>query len=115
MKKYIEADKIMERINSASNGHKAVHGDIANLFADGLDYAVDLVDDMPAADVVPAQRWISVNEKLPDEETRVLVALDGTFNSYTLIDTDRILNGKWVRWSVSVTHWMPLPEPPKEE
>lgn len=55
--------------------------------------------------------WISVKDRLPDEDTRVLVYIKGT---YTFFDTDRILYGKWVRWNASVTHWMPLPEPPKD-
>lgn len=57
--------------------------------------------------------WISVKEKLPEEDTRVLVHVDSD-RSYTKIDTDRILDGIWVRWCTDVTHWMPLPEPPKE-
>ena len=58
--------------------------------------------------------WISVEERLPEEEARVLVWLNIEDN-YTTIDTDRILCGKWVRWNSFVTHWMPLPEPPKME
>ena len=63
--------------------------------------------------------WISVEEGLPNESTipkdRVIVALDGTRNSNVLIDTDRIVNGKWVRWHGSVTHWMEPPLLPREE
>lgn len=55
--------------------------------------------------------WIRIEEKIPDEKTRVLVFIP---HSDTKIDTDRILNGKWVRWNGHVTHWMPLPEPPEE-
>ena len=56
--------------------------------------------------------WISVEDRLPDENTRVLVFIPYTD---TKIDTDRILNGKWVRWIDKITHWQPLPEPPEEE
>lgn len=56
--------------------------------------------------------WISVEDRLPQEEIRVLVAIKSE-RSYTEIDTDRIINGKWVRWSNDVTHWQPLPELPK--
>jgi hypothetical protein len=58
--------------------------------------------------------WISVHDKLPDEDIRVLVSIDSD-RSYTKIDTDRILNGNWVRWYKDVTHWMPTPELPKGE
>lgn len=62
--------------------------------------------------------WISVEERLPDNNTeRVLVFLvDDDFTKpigENKIDTDRFVDGKWVRWSRFVTHWMPLPEPPK--
>lgn len=58
--------------------------------------------------------WISVKERLPDENVRVLVYLRSD-RGYTTMDTDRLLNGKWVRWgALEVTHWLALPTPPKE-
>lgn len=59
------------------------------------------------------QEWISVEERLPETDTRVLVYMHENRMSYTKIDTDRIVARKWVRWGDLVTHWMPLPEPPK--
>lgn len=61
-------------------------------------------------------KWISVDERLPEEDTRVLVYLniektDAT--TYTFFDTDRILEGRWVRWGEYISHWMSLPKPPK--
>lgn len=62
--------------------------------------------------------WISVEDRLPENGiSRVLVFLrDDDFTKpigENKIDTDRYLDGKWVRWSKYVTHWMPLPMPPK--
>jgi hypothetical protein len=60
------------------------------------------------------QEWISVEERLPSEDVRVLVWLRKDHKTtYTRIDTDRRLNGAWVRWYESATHWMPLPSAPK--
>ena len=56
--------------------------------------------------------WISVAERLPENDVRVLVYINSE-RSYTKIDTDRMVDGKFVRWYKDVTHWMPLPEPPK--
>ena len=58
------------------------------------------------------QEWISVDERLPEEDVRVLVYINSE-RSYTKIDTDRMVDGEWVRWSKDITHWMPLPEAPK--
>lgn len=62
--------------------------------------------------------WISVEERLPKNQlARVLVFLKtNDFTSpigFNKIDTDRFVNGKWVRWGENVTHWMPLPYVPK--
>lgn len=59
-------------------------------------------------------RWIPVTEQLPDEDTRVLVWLRVKIYDHTHMDTDRVHRNRWVRWGEDVTHWMPLPEPPKE-
>lgn len=61
--------------------------------------------------------WIAVTERLPeDNNDRVLVATDSDcpFGN-PKIDTDRYCDGRWVRYGDHVTHWMPLPEPPKED
>ena len=57
--------------------------------------------------------WISVDERLPEIPDRVLVYVNASHLSETAIDTDRISDGRWVRWGTLVTHWMPLPEAPK--
>ena len=63
--------------------------------------------------------WISVKDRLPEEDVRVLVWLSDEVDAYTTvrmrIDTDRRHNSRWVRWNRYITHWMPLPQPPKGE
>ena len=52
--------------------------------------------------------WISVKERLPEPWTQVIGILpDGGFRvTWTYYD------GSW--WDSGITHWMPLPDPPKE-
>ena len=64
-------------------------------------------------------KWIPVTERLPEDGERALVMrFDYVTNTpfYDLLWFDK---GEW--WNrrytgnYAVTHWMPLPEPPKEE
>ena len=86
----------------------------------GLLTAPHTADDLIANGVTVTDKnvggkWIPVTERLPQEDVRVLIWLTDGVNSYTKMDTDRIHNNRWVRWGMYVTHWMPLPQPPKGE
>ena len=82
-------------------------------FADG--YRLGKEDDAPT---ITSSGWVSVEDRLPEQGERVL-ATDGAFvgEGYTNC------YGVWcrpngLRWDMldsDVTHWMPLPEPPKED
>ena len=77
-----------------------------------------LVKDAPAIDAIP--HWISVEERTPEDQRAILTA-----NGHGLI---RIMalwskhgdvwmwldNGHFKHYN-DITHWMPLPEPPKKE
>ncbi len=63
-------------------------------------------------------KWISVKDDTPKNSlarVQVFLANADIVKSigFPKIDTDRYSDGKWVRWGKLVTHWMPLPEPPK--
>jgi len=64
---------------------------------------------------VMAQTWISADNP-PAEDQRVIVWLGNNRYNAVKVDTDRVHDGKWVRWGDCVTHWAPicLPLPPKE-
>lgn len=66
---------------------------------------------------VALQKWISMAEKLPDIDADVLVYDAGTGHMYTAAfdGTQWHLAAGWLLDSDDFTHWMPLPEPPKEE
>ena len=83
--------------------------------SDALNIADNLI-----ANGVTVQEWISVKDRLPDQNIRVLVWMQDNEEEYTQIDTDRwsctMEQGyHWIRWGNRVTHWMPLPQPPKGE
>ena len=59
-------------------------------------------------------KWISVKDRLPDVEMEVLV-----FDGYDIGTGYLKENYEWFLFSenlyIKITHWMPLPEPPKKE
>ena len=65
------------------------------------------------ANGVTVQKWIPVTERLPEKGKRVVA-----YKGYTFLA--KIVGNQWfdVEWNCyryGVTHWMPLPEPPKDQ
>ena len=56
-------------------------------------------------------RWIPVTERLPEEYKAVFVC----YKSGTVYINYIRQGGKWNCIGDDITHWMPLPEPPKED
>ena len=139
MAEYIEREAISEEIRKYyyKNPPNFSYGEG---FDRGLDRAQRAILDVPAADVVPVQKWISVKDRLPEmgehyQSEDVLVCIDyrpddpdTTQDSYVSIDhvdfncfgqgefsceRDDPRDGEPSPYFV--THWMPIPEPPKEE
>ena len=106
-KEYIEREAVLEMLKRECS---------PKVFA----YLADQVNAIPAADVRPV-KWIPVTERLPENLTSVIVhRKDGgifTWEYFNTSPTDEC----WIDDSMNVysfydvTHWMPLPEPPKEE
>ena len=68
---------------------------------------------------VTVQEWISVNDRLPEPYVSVLVNMPGEKPFPTVrrgfISNDGIWQSAMVRREPGeVTHWKPLPQPPKE-
>lgn len=64
-------------------------------------------------------KWISVEERLPDAKVRCIVYYKHKYcddDGYWAIGVS-FYNGKEfdIGLAYKVTHWMPLPEPPKQE
>ena len=65
--------------------------------------------DFLIANGVTIQKWIPLSEQKPDRDTLVIVFFEGMRDTPAAI---QIMYG----WCIggSASHWMPLPEPPKE-
>ena len=64
-------------------------------------------------------RWVSVTERLPEDGSDVLAYVDNSritaVNYYKETWQDCVTGRLYLMEEGFVTHWMPLPEPPKEE
>ena len=62
-------------------------------------------------------KWISVSKRLPKYNTFVIVFAEGIVGEAVLDDADYWYWAGTDEYAseIKVTHWMPLPEPPKED
>ena len=71
------------------------------------------------ANGVTVQEWISVDERLPEEKVNCIVHYKHAYcdnDDYWAIGICFYNGEKFqIDWSYKVTHWMPLPKPPKGE
>lgn len=116
----IDANALVEHLERISNNYTEIYerleaGDpskavIYGKFTAIVETMID-VNRMPTIDYAP--KWISVKDRLPMGMQNVLMFIDCRgvmIGYYSPIDKLWSYEG-WL----PVTHWMPLPEPPKEE
>ena len=88
-------------------------------FEPSVNYILQIIHRLPSVNGQPVNQWISVNDRLPDENQKCLVYRD--------INADlKITTGIWhsdMKEFYGLRHgtrledtiaWMPLPEPPKD-
>ena len=121
-------DSLLEQAVAWDDEQKEEHisdGDGYGFYADHL-----------IANGVTVQEWISVKDRLPEKDGYYLVFEKHTYGTYTAVlrfakdarkvdkyDFHRGWKNVWYRYDSewghitidSVTHWMPLPQPPKGE
>lgn len=68
-----------------------------------------------AVPAVSVPQWISIKDRLPEDQEEVLVCTRSK-NGVRNIDKGYMAIDRFIhRGRAEVTHWMPLPEPPKGE
>lgn len=99
-------------------------------------YAKLAIEALKKENSVTVQEWIPVDDRLPEEDGTYLTALNHHFGAHQgvsirkfakdgeTVDEHELAGQKYVWYfydseygyvpTDSVTHWMPLPEPPKE-
>lgn len=117
-------DEAHDNYYKSFDPNRDFYGGIADhLIANGVTFAKDI--DVPS-------KWISVEDRLPNEEFEefteqmdwdVYPCLCALINHLSRIryvaklfyDGSNFVDDEFVRYTSSVTHWMPLPQPPKED
>lgn len=114
MKRLIYAEDAMHRIEMETRFYSGTYAEIER--------AIDSAPTVDQRCLQPVEEWISVKERLPEVFDEVIVYFNG-FISIAWRETEKRKNGivGW-HWDsqmhypeslVNVTHWMPLPKPPK--
>lgn len=125
MAEYIEQNHASEVAFLASEehpyeknpGNPETFSDYNRGWKDACEYISDIMEHISAEKAAP--KWISVQDRLPEPYTRCLVY------RYDRVTKTHFIDFLWFAgiWRVApdygvaddtVTHWMPLPEPPKE-
>ena len=78
------------------------------------DHTISIIADHLIANGVTVQEWILVKDRLPKHDEIVIICTDENF-----IYAGELVGDTWFldndSWTATVTHWMPLPRPPKGE
>lgn len=94
-----------------------------DIMRNAIENAIDDIREVPAAGVQPT-KWVSVEDRLPDKSCECLGIVDGEVTEVSYSPKCKELICVWSMCDAdgskplpddAVTHWMPLPEPPKED
>ena len=79
---------------------------------------INFINEVEAADVQPVNQWISCKDKMPEHGVTVLIYAGNHMIMLAWYDKDMeyfyICDSDYKYNPLDVTHWQPLPEPPKE-
>lgn len=118
MAEYIDKNDLREYISGyikSCNG-KPTYTDI-----DAMVGIISLLEQMPAADVQPIRKWISVNDKLPEEGIDVVVFCQYYWGKGDICKEIGISayygRGKWSKLHIpidaEILYWQPMPDLPE--
>ena len=95
------------------DAYVAIHEQYPHLNDAGVHLVINTI---PAADVVERPHWIPVTERLPEPYKPVLCyGCGGTMVDYYSGENTELYNTPlFMICEGKATHWLPLPEPPKE-
>ena len=79
---------------------------------------IKIINQFPTAVDTATVRWIPVTERLPESDGFYIVVMNGDIWGEPDVWSSTacgFYNGKWDEDWATISHWMPMPEPPKGE
>lgn len=122
----IDADALSEELSTLAmmiTGLRAGKGVLNTYMKEYRKSVLRIVDEQPTIDpesLRPKGEWISVEDRLPEKSGHYLIFADIDYMNVVLYSARHKAFNAWdgfddARNSIDVTHWMPLPEPPKAD
>lgn len=113
--KLIDRDEVGAKIQAMYIRREIDYGG-ENEFCRGMRKALRIIEDAPTVEVQPDNGWISVKDRLPENDGLYIVCK--TIRGHQISFEAHWKGNKWLSVVNNnlldyVTHWMPLPEPPK--
>ena len=104
MARYINADALKLWWSERYNNRDTV----------GVNQVISAIEDAPTAWNTRPDNWISVEDRLPEHSARILAYTPPSGNTAAHTEVSRGFMARLGK-RTDITHWQPLPEPPKGE
>lgn len=110
-------EKLVNRLRKAAGPAIDFPDTLYDEAADAIENLSDVIQNHNFLESLIKPDWISVTERLPGNESVLIYSkaggvAEGKYNP----DTEEWTQYRWsAKMKKDVTHWMPLPKPPKEE
>ena len=117
MSRLIDADALLDKFLRAYTEQEKI-GNFMFVACEIKQNFANMIEDAPT---IQYPEWISCAERLPEYNKEVLVYNSGLIRVYSLSKGNNWRSDKWEDehgdWQSldDVTHWMPLPQLPKED
>ena len=115
-------DELVKRLRAQADAERYFVGEdmLYDKAADVIEELSTQFDNMNEENIAlygALPKWIPVTEELPESDTNVLVKSGSFVSVWSLREGDVYWEDEYSYFHdmCEVTHWMPIPEPPKEE
>ena len=110
MKRLIYAEHAMSRIKEETRFYSGTYAEIER--------AIDTAPTIDPESMRPEEEWISVKDRLPQVKGEYVLIYDShhrnIYKAWYVGDIDVWFSNEYLPQFINITHWMPLPKPPKE-